>query len=148
MFTISYLLIISLYCNLGAIQQTRGVGPMLGWRWQIVYDADPTSVQHLANASSLLGMRGKYDLLISRWGHLLIIHSQLSPSQPSSQAQWPGPPLGGTHVPWSPHGEPAHGSSASKVEKYKRLGAIKIETKRKNYKLKKINDCAELYGEK
>ena len=37
-------------------QQTRGVGPMLGWRWPIVYDAGPTSAQHWANASCLLGL--------------------------------------------------------------------------------------------
>ena len=32
--------------------------PMLGWCWPIVYDAGPTSAQHLANPSCLLGLRG------------------------------------------------------------------------------------------
>ena len=36
-------------------QQTRGAGPMLGWCWPIVCDAGPTSAQHWANASCLLG---------------------------------------------------------------------------------------------
>ena len=35
--------------------QTRGVGPMSGWRWTIVVEAGPTSAQHWANASYLLG---------------------------------------------------------------------------------------------
>ena len=36
-------------------QQTRGIGPMFGWCWPIVYDAGPTSAQHWANTSCLLG---------------------------------------------------------------------------------------------
>ena len=36
-------------------QQTRSVGPMLGWRWASVVDDGPTSAQHWANASCLLG---------------------------------------------------------------------------------------------
>ena len=35
--------------------QTGGVGPLLGWRWPIVYDAGPTSAQQRAEASCLLG---------------------------------------------------------------------------------------------
>ena len=37
-------------------QQTRGVGPMLGWCWASVVDDGPTSAQQLANASCLLGI--------------------------------------------------------------------------------------------
>ena len=36
-------------------QQTRGVSPMLVWRWPIVYDAGPTLAQHWTSASCLLG---------------------------------------------------------------------------------------------
>ena len=36
-------------------QQTRGVGPMLGWCWASVVDDGPTSSQHWANASCLPG---------------------------------------------------------------------------------------------
>ena len=36
-------------------QQTRRVGPMLGWCWASVVDDGPASAQHWANASSLVG---------------------------------------------------------------------------------------------
>ena len=35
-------------------QQTRGIGPMMGWGWASVVDDGPASAQHWANASSLL----------------------------------------------------------------------------------------------
>ena len=38
-----------------ASQQTRSVGPMLGWWWPPVYDAGTALAQHWANASCLLG---------------------------------------------------------------------------------------------
>ena len=38
-------------------QQTRGVGPMLGWFRPIVYDAGPASARHWAKASCLLGLQ-------------------------------------------------------------------------------------------
>ena len=35
--------------------QKRGIGPMLGWRWPIIYNAGPTTAQHWANALCLQG---------------------------------------------------------------------------------------------
>ena len=46
----------SLY-SLLRTQQTRDVGPMLGWRWASVVDGGPASVQHWANAIPTLGQR-------------------------------------------------------------------------------------------
>ena len=47
----------ALYAGVSAMLvylQTRGVGPMMGWCWAIVFDAGPAITQHWPNASCLL----------------------------------------------------------------------------------------------
>ena len=46
-------------------QQTRGVGPMLVCGWASVVDDGPTSAQHWANASCLLGSLSIISISIS-----------------------------------------------------------------------------------
>ena len=53
-------------------QQARGIGPMLGWCWPIVYDAGPTSALHWASASCLLDL--------STGQHVIILNYKLNQS--------------------------------------------------------------------